>query len=924
MSQQQLSVPLLPVLEGGVLPSPTELAIFARSVPLVIPFAALKSAFSQLKPKGGNGSTRQQAYIVSLDETSTESAASDILNDGAEVVFTPNGDLLEHGLPAERVVLSISPDTALPLSDFLEKHSDLAGLHVTLPAGLQASSAQAGELLASYSKLLDTKKTGKALFVSLSAGQTASVEDVKLLASTYSASLLVASTLLSFSENVDQTPSDKLDFATAFFSPLGSDRTDGLFPTIVTSTLGQSLGLVYSSQASLRASLLSGCGTYQSRNRGLWQKGLTSGATQHVRQIRFDCDFDAIEFRVTQNAGKNGESFCHLPVRDSCFGPLTGLERLQHTIQQRKRNAPAGSYTARLFSDEQLLGAKIREEAQELIDAKDVDKEHVAFEMADLMYFAFVRCAKAGVTLEDVEEALEGKAKKVQRRKGDAKPAFVNGGSAATVATAAQAAPASTEQGSTPAPSDDIKMASYRLSDLSPQQKIDLLKRPSIKSGAIMDIARPILSAVRERGDAALLEYTAKFDRCSCLKSPVRFPPFVDDEVMRKIKPEVKNAIDVAYRNIHAFHKAQKATTGNKKAEEAGCQAAGITGAFEDAEDAVLEMETQPGVVCRRFARPIQRVGLYVPGGTAVLPSTALMLGVPAKVAKCPTIVLATPPRQDGSIAPEVLYVASLVGATCILAAGGAQAVAAMAYGTETVPKVDKIVGPGNQFVTAAKMIVQNETDTLVSIDMPAGPSEVLVIADASADPAFVASDLLSQAEHGPDSQVVLVAIALNESQLKAIERELDTQAKRLPRVGTVRKAIEKSVTIVVNDRKQAIDWSNAYAPEHLILQVEDAEEMVKSVENAGSVFVGMWSPESCGDYASGTNHTLPTYGFARQYSGVSTSTFEKHITSQSLTSEGLQGLGPHVVHLAECEGLEAHAQAVRVRLQALQKRATA
>jgi len=249
---------------------------------------------------------------------------------------------------------------------------------------------------------------------------------------------------------------------------------------------------------------------------------------------------------------------------------------------------------------------------------------------------------------------------------------------------------------------------------------------------------------------------------------------------------------------------------------------------------------------------------------------------------------------------------------------GRGQAVGALAYGTASVPKVDKIAGPGNQFVTAAKMCVQNDVGAQVSIDMPAGPSEVLVIADEHAPPAFVAADLLSQAEHGPDSQVVLVGISLSPARLAEIEAAVDAQARALPRCGVIRQAIEKSVTVLVETREEAIRWSNEYAPEHLILQVEDAEALVKDVANAGSVFVGPWSPESCGDYASGTNHTLPTYGFARQYSGVSTSTFEKHITSQSLSADGLRALGPHVVNLAQCEGLDAHAEAVAIRLREL------
>lgn len=352
----------------------------------------------------------------------------------------------------------------------------------------------------------------------------------------------------------------------------------------------------------------------------------------------------------------------------------------------------------------------------------------------------------------------------------------------------------------------------------------------------------------------------------------------------------VKDAIDTAYANVRKFHAAQ------------------IDGK-------ALVVETTPGVTCSRFARPIARVGLYVPGGTAVLPSTALMLGVPAQVAGCEQIVIATPPRLDGSISPEVLYVAHLVGAHAILRAGGAQAVAALAYGTQTCPKVDKIFGPGNQWVTAAKMLVQNDTEALVSIDMPAGPSEVLVIADDDSHPAFVAADLLSQAEHGVDSQVVLVGAALSDAKLAAVEAEVDKQARALSRVDIVRESISRSLIIKTQSVQEALQFSNEYAPEHLILHLRDASTLVNRVKNAGSVFVGPYTPESCGDYASGTNHTLPTNGYARQFSGVNTQSFQKHITSQEITKEGLERLGPVVAILADCEGLQAHANAVRIRL---------
>lgn len=404
-----------------------------------------------------------------------------------------------------------------------------------------------------------------------------------------------------------------------------------------------------------------------------------------------------------------------------------------------------------------------------------------------------------------------------------------------------------------------------------------------------MGIVNPIIKEVREGGDKALLGFTHKFEKATSLTSPVLRAPF--PQHMMNLSAETISAIDVSFENIRKFHAAQK-------------------------EDKPLQVETMPGIICSRFARPIERVGLYVPGGTAVLPSTALMLGVPAMVAGCKKIVLATPPRADGSITPEIVYVAHKVGAESIVLAGGAQAVAAMAYGTESVTKVDKILGPGNQFVTAAKMYVSNDTNAGVSIDMPAGPSEVLVIADKSANPAFVASDLLSQAEHGVDSQVILIAIDLSEKELQAIEDELHAQASALPRVDIVRGAIEHSVTLVVRDLDEAIKLSNDYAPEHLILQVENAVGASEMVENAGSIFIGEWTPESVGDYSAGVNHSLPTYGYAKQYSGVNLASYVKHITSSNLTAQGLRNVGGAVMQLAKVEELEAHRRAVSIRLK--------
>lgn len=323
-----------------------------------------------------------------------------------------------------------------------------------------------------------------------------------------------------------------------------------------------------------------------------------------------------------------------------------------------------------------------------------------------------------------------------------------------------------------------------------------------------------------------------------------------------------------------------------------------------------------PGVKCSRTSRAIQRVGLYVPGGTAILPSSAMMLSIPAMIAGCEQVVLATPPKKDGTVAPEIIYIAQKAKVNTILLAGGAQAVAAMALGTETVPKVDKILGPGNQYVTAAKMLLQN-SEAQISIDMPAGPSEVLVIADEEANPEFVAADLLSQAEHGKDSQVVLVATT--SFNIDGLEQALAEQLEALPRRDIAALALKNSYTVVVEDLIQAFDFSNEYAPEHLIVNVANPDNYRERIINAGSVFLGNLTPESVGDYASGTNHTLPTYGYARMYSGVNLASYQKSITMQSLTEEGLKNIGPSVEKLAELEELQAHKNAVTLRLKAIE-----
>ncbi|KAH8518244.1 hypothetical protein H0E87_000189 [Populus deltoides] len=427
-------------------------------------------------------------------------------------------------------------------------------------------------------------------------------------------------------------------------------------------------------------------------------------------------------------------------------------------------------------------------------------------------------------------------------------------------------------------------MKSYRLSELNNSEVQSLKARPRIDFSSIFGIVNPIVDDVRQRGDAAVKDYTSRFDKVKLDKIVENVSELPDPE----LDATVKEAFDVAYNNIYAFHLAQKSVE--------------------------KSVETMKGVRCKRVARSISSVGLYVPGGTAVLPSTALMLAIPAQIAGCKTVVLATPPAQDGSICKEVLYCAKKAGVTHILKAGGAQAISAMAWGTESCPKAEKIFGPGNQYVTAAKMILQN-SEAMISIDMPAGPSEVLVIADRYASPVHIAADLLSQAEHGPDSQVVLV-VAGDGVDMKAIEEEISKQCQSLPRGEYASKALSHSFTVFARDMVEAMLLTS-------MKNVFDKPEYISSqtVLMDCSVFLGPWTPESVGDYASGTNHVLPTYGYARMYGGVSLDSFQKYMTVQSLTEEGLRKLGPYVATMAEVEGLDAHKRAVTLRLQDIEAR---
>ena len=410
-----------------------------------------------------------------------------------------------------------------------------------------------------------------------------------------------------------------------------------------------------------------------------------------------------------------------------------------------------------------------------------------------------------------------------------------------------------------------------------------LLERPTMAVQQLDEIVSGVLKDIKENGDPAVAKYTSRFDGVDLDRFLVTEQEI---EAAKQAVPEdLRAAIQVAKANIEAFHRQQLNT--------------------------VEIVETMPGVKCWRKSVGIQKVGLYVPGGTAPLFSSVLMLGIPAVIAGCQEIVLCSPPAKDGSLHPAIIYAANLVGVHKIFKIGGIQAVAAMAYGTETVPQVYKIFGPGNQYVTAAKQMVSREG---IAIDMPAGPSEVLVCADETADPAFVAADLLSQAEHGVDSQVVLVAFSIDF--IKKVEAAVSTQLATLPRKVIAAKALENSAAIVVSSRSEALDMINLYAPEHLILALEDVIDFSEGIINAGSVFLGNYTPESVGDYASGTNHTLPTNGFAKAYSGVSVDSFVKKITFQEITAAGLQELGPSVETMASAEDLIAHKEAVSIRLQ--------
>ena len=430
--------------------------------------------------------------------------------------------------------------------------------------------------------------------------------------------------------------------------------------------------------------------------------------------------------------------------------------------------------------------------------------------------------------------------------------------------------------------SSDTDLKQYIFSELGKEKIKKLVSRNTDSDNSIGQRVEEIIAEVKARGDEALTEYAARFDGVNLSKLYLDKAEIAG--IASAIGQEQKDAIDIAYHNIWKFHESQLK-------EES-------------------KIETMRGVTCWRERRAIEKVGLYIPGGSAVLPSTFLMLGIPARIAGCKEIIVCSPPQKNGAINAYIAYVATLLNIEKIYLCGGAQAVAAMAYGTESITKVDKIFGPGNQYVTKAKTVIQSTTQT--AIDMPAGPSEVLVIADESASPVFVAADLLAQAEHGADSQAILVATS--QPIIDETNAELKKQLEQLPRKDIAVKAIQNSYAVLVQDLEEAMEFSNEYAPEHLIIATEKWEALIPLISNAGSVFLGNLTPESAGDYASGTNHTLPTSAFARSYSGVSVDSFVKNVTFQHLSVEGIRNIGHTVETLAELEGLRAHGNAMKVR----------
>lgn len=669
-------VPFLPLLE--TVPTAADqplLSAVARIAPLLIASSVFEESVAQLPASA-------EYYVLQTEQLSPEQIYP-LLDGGARKIVSKDVALVGI-VPAERLILHLDQSTATHLAD----PKILAGI-----SGILLETPTFSEnLLKSFRTALKlaTGRPRDLFILSSTRAEDAVLHQpaaLKLMSQTVNGIAVLPTKFLSTALNTLPAPQPEkgqLSITNLFTSALRSDRPDGLYPTIPVSltSVPSTLGLVYSSSASIANSIISGNAVYYSRSRnGLWRKGESSGAMQMVERIRMDCDSDALEFGVLET-GPNGEKdgFCHIPEQVSCFGGTAGLSELESTLKARFKEAPKGSYTARLFSEPALLKAKLMEEAGELCEAST--KEEIAAEAADLLYFALVKCVGAGVGLRDVAKVLDKRSLKVTRRKGDAKKEWadklglkegqatgVAGGVEGEKKVEAKEEPLSKEAKEDESP-EDLRCQTFDFTAMDEAGRTELLKRPTASSSDMIARVSPILKTVRTGRDAGLRSLVVKFDRCAPAED-TSFPlvltaPFSAD--LMKLDEKVKAAIDQAYLNIKAFHQAQM-----------------------DKESGTLVVETMPGVVCSRFARPIQRVGLYVPGGTAILPSTTLMLAVPAQVAKCSTLTLATPPRPDGSISPEIVYIASLTGVGSIVRAGGAHAVAAMAYGTETVPKVDKV-----------------------------------------------------------------------------------------------------------------------------------------------------------------------------------------------------------------------------------------
>eukprot|EP01117_Protostelium_nocturnum_P010052 TRINITY_DN3584_c1_g1_i3.p1 TRINITY_DN3584_c1_g1~~TRINITY_DN3584_c1_g1_i3.p1 ORF type:complete len:1502 (-),score=554.93 TRINITY_DN3584_c1_g1_i3:1002-5507(-) len=657
----------------------------------------------------------------------------------------------------------------------------------------------------------------------------------------------------------------RMDLGEAIAVNLKSDRPDGLIPTVVVDETRKVLGQVYSSVDSIKESVKNLKGVYQSRNRGLWRKGETSGATQDLLKIEIDCDRDSLCFIVIQNGG----GFCHLERR-SCFGPDNGFTKLQATLQDRLNNPIKGSYTNRLFDDSALLRSKLLEEAEELSEAKD--KDEAAWEAADVIYFTMVAALKKGATLEDIERHLDLRSLKVTRRPGDAKPPKTE---TKVEETSKQEVKEEVKQ--VPVASSKLEEGNFLLRRVSPSSVAAASEDPI--DDKVYSISRDIVEDVRNNGESAMLKHAVRLGDIKEGESYI-----LDKSQMEKVflslPQSQRETLERTAERIKKFAKAQR--------------------------DCITELSLNiEGGKAGHFVEPCERAGCYAPGGRFPLPSSVLMTAVTARVAGCKEVWVASPRPV-----PVTIAAAHLAGADSMLCIGGAQAIAALAHGAGKVPQMDVIVGPGNKYVTAAKQIVSGR----VKIDMLAGPSECLVIADESADPATVAADLLAQAEHDPDARPILVT--QNERVAEAVDAEISKQLDVLPTQDIARQAVKKGFAVICKDLEECGRVSDVVAPEHLEVHVKNAKEYSKTLKHWGGLFIGTLSGEVLGDYGAGPNHVLPTGATARNSGGLSVFTFLRIRTWIDIQSaESSQILAQDARDLALLEGLHGHAAAASRRL---------